>query len=61
MALSIYLFRDLVITVLFTEQFRSARELFLLQLVGDVIKLLGFFMHTLFKVRGILNYSSVQK
>lgn len=42
MALSIYLFRDLVITVLFTEQFRSARELFLLQLVGDVIKIAGF-------------------
>ena len=42
MALSIYLFRDLVITVLFTEQFRSARELFLLQLIGDVIKIAGF-------------------
>ncbi|QXB75432.1 O-antigen translocase [Enterobacter asburiae] len=42
MALSIYLFRDLIITILFTDEFRSARELFFFQLMGDVIKIAGF-------------------
>ena len=39
MALGVYFFRDLTISVLFTEEFRSARELFAIQLVGDVIKI----------------------
>ena len=39
MALGVYLFRDLVISLLFTEAFRSARELFAIQLIGDVIKI----------------------
>lgn len=42
MALGIYIFRDVIITVLFTEEFRSARNLFLYQLIGDVIKVAGF-------------------
>jgi len=39
MALVIYLLRDVAITLLFTENFRSARNLFLVQLFGDVIKI----------------------
>lgn len=39
MALFIYLLRDVAITLLFTENFRSARDLFLVQLFGDVIKI----------------------
>jgi O-antigen/teichoic acid export membrane protein len=39
MALGIYLLRDVAITLLFTESFRSARDLFLVQLIGDVIKI----------------------
>lgn len=39
MALGVYLLRDVAITLLFTEDFRSARELFSVQLVGDVIKI----------------------
>ncbi|MFM5840746.1 O-antigen translocase [Aeromonas caviae] len=39
MALGIYLLRDVAITLLFTEAFRSARDLFLVQLIGDVIKI----------------------
>lgn len=39
MALGVYFFRDLTISILFTEEFRSARELFAIQLVGDVIKI----------------------
>lgn len=39
MALGVYLLRDVAITLLFTEGFRSARELFAIQLTGDVIKI----------------------
>ncbi|MEL4271903.1 O-antigen translocase [Shewanella xiamenensis] len=39
MALAVYLLRDVVISLLFTEAFRSARELFAIQLTGDVIKI----------------------
>ena len=39
MGFCIYIFRDVIISVLFTEAFRSARELFLIQLIGDVIKI----------------------
>ncbi|MGE6197724.1 O-antigen translocase [Aeromonas media] len=39
MALGVYLLRDVAITLLFTEAFRSARDLFLVQLIGDVLKI----------------------
>lgn len=39
MAAGIYLSRDYIITILFTEEFREARNLFLIQLIGDVIKI----------------------
>ncbi|WP_171998136.1 O-antigen translocase [Cronobacter sp. JZ38] len=39
MAIIIYFLRDTAITILYTEKFRPARELFLIQLVGDVIKI----------------------
>ena len=48
MALGIYIFRDLIIEILFTKEFSPMAELFLYQLIGDVIKiaawLLGFIM-----------------
>lgn len=47
-ALGIYLFRDFIIHILFTEKFSPMAELFLYQLIGDVIKiaawLLGYIM-----------------
>lgn len=39
MALGVYLLRDMAISLLFTEEFRSARDLFAIQLTGDVIKI----------------------
>ncbi len=39
MALGVYLLRDIAISLLFTEAFRSARDLFAIQLTGDVIKI----------------------
>lgn len=38
LAVIIYFFRDLIIMILFTKEFNSSRELFLIQLLGDVIK-----------------------
>lgn len=39
MALCVYLLRDVAISLLFTEEFSSARELFSFQLAGDVVKI----------------------
>lgn len=39
MALAVYLLRDFAISLLFTEEFRAARNLFAIQLSGDVIKI----------------------
>jgi len=48
MALGVYLFRDFIIEILFTKEFSPMAELFLYQLIGDVIKiaswLLGYIM-----------------
>jgi PST family polysaccharide transporter len=49
MSLAIFLLKDFIIWLLFTEEFAPMRELFLWQLVGDVIKLaallLAYLMH----------------
>lgn len=37
--ISIYLFRDLIITILFTDKFLPMRELFALQMIGDCLKI----------------------
>ncbi|HGA2726006.1 O-antigen translocase [Enterobacter hormaechei] len=42
MALSVYFLRDFIISVLFTSQFKIARDYFFVQLVGDVIKILSW-------------------
>ncbi|MFQ2435493.1 O-antigen translocase [Aeromonas caviae] len=39
MAIGVYLIRDIAISFLFTDEFRSARDLFAIQLFGDVIKI----------------------
>lgn len=39
MALAVYLLRDLSIQILFTAEFNSARDLFAIQLMGDVLKI----------------------
>ncbi|HIF9100378.1 TPA: O-antigen translocase [Photobacterium damselae] len=38
----IYLLRDLAISLLFTEEFKEARNLFFYQLCGDVVKILAW-------------------
>ncbi|MFM5019584.1 O-antigen translocase [Aeromonas rivipollensis] len=39
LALSVYLLRDVAIWLLFTKEFNAARDLFAIQLCGDVIKI----------------------
>ena len=42
MAIMVYLLRDIAISLIFTEAFRPARDLFAIQLVGDVVKILSW-------------------
>lgn len=42
MAFSVYLLRDAAIDLLFTEKFSPARDLFAVQLMGDVVKILSW-------------------
>lgn len=42
LAIGIYVLRDVAIGLLFTEQFRPARDLFAIQLIGDVVKILSW-------------------
>ncbi|MEZ9145897.1 O-antigen translocase [Vibrio sp. 10N.286.52.C3] len=39
-ALGVYIFRDIAIELLFTDDFRGARDLFSIQLMGDVTKII---------------------
>ena len=39
LSLTVYLFQDIIIRILFTEQFLPMKELMLWQLLGDVIKI----------------------
>ncbi|AVI67194.1 O-antigen flippase [Shewanella sp. WE21] len=39
MSVAVYLLRDVAISLLFTDEFRPARDLFAIQLSGDVIKI----------------------
>ncbi len=42
LAFLVYICRDLIIYVLFTEDFKAARDLFSIQLAGDVVKILAW-------------------
>lgn len=42
LAIAVYLLRDIAISLVFTEEFRPARNLFAVQLVGDVIKIIAW-------------------
>lgn len=56
MALAIYLLRDFAISILFTEEFRSARDLFAIQLTGDVIKISAWLYAYPMLSRGVTKY-----
>ncbi len=52
LSVAVYMLRDLIITVLYTDEFRNARELFSVQLIGDVIKVLSWLYAYPMFVRG---------
>lgn len=39
---AVFIFRDLIIKILFTDEFKGARDLFLIQLCGDVVKIVSW-------------------
>ena len=41
LAITVYLLRDISISLVFTEAFRPARDLFAIQLIGDVVKIMA--------------------
>lgn len=41
-SLSIFIFRDLIISILFTREFSAMRSLFVFQLAGDILKMSGW-------------------
>lgn len=42
LSIAVYFLRDIIITILFTESFYDARNLFAIQLIGDVLKISGW-------------------
>ena len=52
MAFMIYLFRDIIITLLFTEAFEQAKGLFSIQLIGDVLKITSWLFSYVMLAKG---------
>ncbi|WP_432366788.1 O-antigen translocase [Cronobacter sakazakii] len=56
LAVMVFLLRDLIIHILFTRQFYEARELFLIQLCGDVIKIASWLISYPMLARGDIKW-----
>jgi O-antigen/teichoic acid export membrane protein len=52
--LGIFLLRDVVISILFTEDFRVMRDLFAVQLVGDFVRIVSQLMSFVMPARGLV-------
>lgn len=52
----IYLGRDLIIDVLFTNEFRPMRDLFAYQLIGDIFKISGFLLAFLMWAKRMIKF-----
>jgi O-antigen/teichoic acid export membrane protein len=55
-ALGIFLCRDVIIKLLFTQQFMQMRSLFAWQLAGDVVKIAGWLLAILFWAKGMTKW-----
>ncbi len=51
---TIYTFRDFLIGILFTEEFNSMRDLFSLQILGDMVKIFSWVFSYIILARGLL-------
>jgi len=56
-SLSMYFLRDLIIQVLYTKEFIPMRELFLWQMVGNVIKVCGWLFGYTLVAKAMVNYT----
>ena len=56
-SLSIYLLKDIIITILYTEEFTPMGELFLWQMVGNVIKVGGWLFGYVLVAKAMVKYT----
>ena len=56
-SLSIYFLRDFIIQALYTEEFIPMRELFLWQMIGNVIKVCGWLFGYTLVAKAMVNYT----
>lgn len=57
-AVLMFILRDLIILVLYTKEFLEMRDLFLWQLVGNVVKLVGWLFGFVLVSRGMIKYTT---
>lgn len=57
MSLIMYFSRDLIISILYTEQFTPMRELFLWQVVGNVVKVCGWMFGYVLVAKAMVKYT----
>lgn len=57
-AVLMFILRDLIILVLYTKEFLAMRDLFLWQLVGNVVKLVGWLFGFVLVSRGMIKYTT---
>ena len=53
---SIYILRDVIISILFTNDFVGARDLFFIQIVGDIIKVCCYLFTYIMVSKGVSNW-----
>ena len=57
MSLAMYLLRDLIILLLYTDDFMPMRDLFLWQMFGNVIKVCGWLYGYVLVAKGMVKYT----
>ena len=56
-SLSVYLLRDIIVILLYTKEFLAMNELFLWQMIGNVIKVVGWVFGYLLVAKGMIKYT----
>lgn len=60
-ALGIYIFKDYIIKILFTDAFSPMAELFLYQLIGDVIKIAGWLLGYIMVAKAMIKMAVISE
>ena len=58
-SISMYLLRDIIITVLYTSDFKNMRDLFFWQLIGNLIKVCGWLFGYVLVAKGLVKFTVV--